>query len=102
MTGDAAGHFGQRTEHTMPHRRRPRLPPVGPASPKGRGSGGGRSRSGTDGDGSLRRIERKRRALERENGEGSGNSAAALPGASAEYYLRATWVSFLLEGLEVS
>jgi hypothetical protein len=87
----------------MPQRRRPQSPPVGPAIPsKGPGAGGGRSRSRADGGGSLRRIERMRRALGRENGDGSGNGTAPLPMAPAEYYVRATWVSFVLEGLEVS
>src|SRR5689334_18990419 len=85
----------------MPNRRRPQSPPVGAANaPIARGTDGGRSRSRNDSGGSLRRIERKRRALAREGGNGSGNGAVSVP--AAEYYLRATWVSFLLEGLDVA
>src|SRR5207237_7172991 len=57
---------------------------------------GGRSRSGkTDWTGLLRRIERKRRQLGR-------SGQADQDGLPVEYFARATYASFRLEGLDVS
>ena len=75
----------------MSSRRRPKPSPVDPASlAQGPGVNGGRSRSTPDWPALLRRLERKHR---------SGNLTLTPPD---DYYLRATWASFRLEGLDVS
>jgi hypothetical protein len=80
----------------MPLRRRPSTPPVDPAASFGRGGvNGGRSISGADWTSLLRRIERKRRALARAG-------ADTPPGLPANYYVRATYASFILDGLDVT
>jgi len=84
----------------MPLRRKLNPPPVVPQSPPAGGAGGdgGRSRSrlpsaAMDWETLLRRLERKRRLLERTGG-------GVRP--PDEYYFRATYASFRLEGLDVS
>ncbi|HEY7120088.1 MAG TPA: hypothetical protein VH475_26105 [Tepidisphaeraceae bacterium] len=66
------------------------MPPVGSAASPHHGRGGnngGRSLSPQDWSAFLRRIERKR--------------SDDLPPLPDEYYVRATWVSFRMEGLDV-
>lgn len=80
-------------------RRRHKTPPVDPGAPHlGPGTNGGRSRSVLDWPALVRRLERKRRTLDGD-GATNGDSPTPLP---ENYYARATWASFRLEGLEVS
>ena len=73
----------------MPLRRLPKPPPIAGAG------NGGRSSLPIDWAGFLRRVERKRRLLDRPQRR---QSDAPPPG----YYERATYSSFRLEGLEVT
>jgi len=86
-------------------RRRPKPSPVDPAAfGQGPGVNGGRSRSAPEWPALLRRVERKRRSLDRDH-EGADPAPATanlIPSPPDEYYLRATWASFRLEGLDVS
>jgi hypothetical protein len=78
--------------------------PVGPASrppsPGRGGADGGFSSPASNADfaESVRRLERKRRALERTPPGSGGNVALPL---SDHYYVRATWSSFNLDGMAV-
>jgi len=96
----------------MPHRRQSNPQPDGqptpagplpwPPSPGRGGTDGGLSSRNANGDlaESVRRLERKRRSLDRSPpGLNGGPSALPLPD---DYYARATWASFRLEGLDVS
>jgi len=87
-------------------RRRPRSSPVDPAAPtQGPGVNGGRSRSTPEWPALIRRLERKRRSLNRDhNGNGGATDpiTAPIPTPPDDYYLRATWSSFRLEGLDVT
>lgn len=77
----------------MSSRRRPFTPPDAPPVLKSRlGSVGGRLLSQADWSAFLRRLERKKRLLQR-NGD-----APLLP---SDYVFRATWASFHLDGLHV-
>src|SRR5688572_30525221 len=103
----------QETPH-MPHRRQQDpahaqssvapTPPAGPPSraPLGRddGTGGGSAASSAaarddDWSQALRRLERKRRSLDRAPPASNGSR---LP---PDYYPRATWITFRLEGIDV-
>src|SRR3954465_7570494 len=79
----------------MPFRRRhSNTPPAGSAASSNGGADGGRSHSAAvDWSAFLRRVERKRRLLKRMDG-----AAPALP---PDYFARATYASFRLDGLEV-
>jgi hypothetical protein len=80
-------------------RRRQKSPSVDPAAPRsGSGINGGRSRPTPDWPALFRRLERKRRTLERD-GNPAGDAPAPLPD---NYYARATRASFRLDGLDVS
>lgn len=80
----------------MPLGRHGKLPPVPPTPLDGTGGNGGRSHwSGVDWSAFLRRIERKRRLL----GQLAGREN---PWPADDYYVRATYASFRLDGLEVS
>jgi hypothetical protein len=73
------------------------VPPAAPTTPYTDVAGrGGRSRSGSPADwpSLLRRVERKRRLAAR-----SQRGATADP--TVDYYARATYVSFVLDGLDV-
>jgi hypothetical protein len=77
-------------------------PPAGPTTPyPGVAGRGGRSRSSGHGGGSadwftlLRRVERKRRLATR-------SQQGANPTPTIEYYSRATYVSFILDGIDVA
>ena len=95
----------------MPLRQEPNLrpqnqnAPVGPASrppsPGRGGTDGGFSSPASNSEfaESVRRLERKRRALERTPPGSNGNATLPL---SDDYYLRATWSSFNLDGMTVS
>lgn len=84
-------------------RRRPKPSPVDPpAFTQGPGVNGGRPRSATEWPALLRRVERKRRALERDQDGADPADANPIPSPPDEYYLHATWSSFRLEGLDVS
>jgi hypothetical protein len=81
-------------------RRRQKSSPVDPAAlTQGPGVNGGRSRSPHDWPALLRRVERKRRALQRD-ANGRGDPAATPP--PEDYYVRATWASFRLDGHDVT
>ena len=83
-------------------RRRPKPSPVDPAAfTQGPGVNGGRSRSATEWPALLRRVERKRRSLDRDH-DGADPNANLIPSPPDDYYLRATWASFRLEGLDVT
>jgi len=79
----------------MPLGRHGKLPPVPPTPLDGtRGNGGRSHSSGVDWSAFLRRVERKRRLLSRSAG---GEHASPAD----DYYVRATYASFRLDGLEV-
>lgn len=84
----------------MPFRRRTHPTPPGTpaATPNGsRGGDGGPSFSGLDWTALVRSVERKRRLHGRDgDGHDGGN------GVPADYYARATWASFRLEGHDVT
>jgi hypothetical protein len=79
----------------MPFRRRRHSspPPAGFTPPSSGGADRGRSHSPVDWNAFLRRVERKRRLLKRLDG-----AAPALP---PDYFARATYASFRLDGLDV-
>jgi hypothetical protein len=88
----------------MPNRRRSNPPLVDPSTATGgRGGNGGLSVPRGDWSALLRRVERKRRLLARDGGNGgAGDGHGPSYDLPEDYYARATYATFRLEGLDVT